>query len=139
MNIPALQPSFIPSFSPTQFNADAPAADPVAAAECATCANRFYQDDSPDGGVSMQSPTRIHPSEAASAVMGHEREHQARNARAAAQDGREVISNTVRLHTSLCPECGQVFVSGGETRTVTAERSNENVMSFENAFSNMKI
>jgi predicted RNA-binding Zn-ribbon protein involved in translation (DUF1610 family) len=113
--------------------------DPVAAAECTSCANRYYQDSSNDGGVSMQQPTRIHPNEAASAVMAHEREHQSREAHAAHESGREVVSNTVRFHSSLCPECGRSFISGGETRTTTRAKDDDSVLSFEDAFSNLKI
>ena len=31
-----------------------------------------------------------------------------------------MVSQSVTLHTDICPECGKVFISGGTTRTVTA-------------------
>jgi hypothetical protein len=94
-------------------------------ANCVTCSNRTYQDKSSDGGVSMQSPTQLSPEQAASAVPAHEAEHAARDAAQAKSEGREVISNTIRIFTSTCPECGKTFVSGGESRTVTGKREDE--------------
>jgi hypothetical protein len=87
--------------------------------QCETCDNRRYQDQSDDGGVSMQNPTRLGPREAAAAVIDHEREHQGREAVRAREEGREVISNEIRIFVARCPECGIKYVSGGETRTVT--------------------
>ncbi|MCL1988347.1 MAG: hypothetical protein FWG64_10325 [Firmicutes bacterium] len=86
---------------------------------CQTCQNRRYVDQSDDGGVSFQTPTRLNPGQAASAVFAHEREHYTREANRADRENREVVSNTIRVFTSVCPECGAQYVSGGETRTVT--------------------
>ena len=93
--------------------------------DCETCKNRTYQDKSSDGGVSMQSPTRLSPEQAGSAVRAHEREHASREAARAQEEGREVISNDIRIFTAICPECGKTYVSGGETRTVTAKHKDE--------------
>lgn len=90
--------------------------------ECQTCKNRTYQDGSNDPGVSFKTPTKISPENAASAVMGHEMEHVTRNQAEAKSKGREVISQSVTIHTGVCGECGRVYVAGGETRTVTGER-----------------
>lgn len=87
--------------------------------ECQTCKNRKYQDVSDDSGVSYQTPTKISPSSAASAVMGHEQEHVVRNQAKAERDDREVLSQSVVLNTAICPECGKAYVSGGTTTTVT--------------------
>ncbi|WP_312647677.1 hypothetical protein [Aminipila sp.] len=87
--------------------------------ECETCKNRKYQDVSDDSGVSYQTPTKISPSNAASAVMSHEQEHVVRNQAKAERDDREVLSQSVVLHTAICPECGKAYVSGGTTTTVT--------------------
>ncbi len=87
---------------------------------CETCANRRYQDESGDGSVSFQSPTPIAPEATASAVRAHENEHVRNEQVYAQQEGREVVSQSVRLFTSVCPECGRTYVSGGETRTTTA-------------------
>ena len=35
----------------------------------------------------------------------------------AAKDNGKVVSATVQIHTSICPECGKTYVSGGTTRT----------------------
>ena len=92
-----------------------------------TCEKRKYQDDSDDMGVSFQSPTRVDPKMAASAVRGHETEHGVREQAKAQQEDRKVVSQSVTMHTDICPECGKVYVSGGETRTVTkAADDNEN-------------
>jgi len=93
---------------------------------CQTCANRTYVDKSNDGGVSFQTPTHIPPSAAAAAVAAHEGEHVSREQDKAEQSGREVINQNVRLHTSVCPECGVTYVSGGVTETTTAEKSQDN-------------
>lgn len=87
--------------------------------ECATCASRTYQDVSDDSGVSFQTPTQLDPSEAASAVIAHEGEHVTRERADAEENNREVVSQSVRIHTSICPECGRSYVSGGVTTTVT--------------------
>lgn len=89
-------------------------------AECQTCKERKYQDGSDDAGVSFKTPTHISPDQAASAVKGHEREHVVRERAAAKREDRRVVSQSVTMHTSICPECGRVYVSGGTTRTTTA-------------------
>lgn len=88
--------------------------------ECQTCKNRKYQDGSDDPGVSFKTATHIAPEQAAAAVRGHEMEHVVREQVSAAREDRKVVSQTVSLHTEICPECGDVYVSGGTTRTVTA-------------------
>lgn len=94
--------------------------------ECQTCKERKYQDGSNDPGVSYKTPTNIDPSQAASAVRGHEQEHVMREQSQAKQENREVVSQSVTLYTDICPECGKVYVSGGTTRTTT--RANQNDM-----------
>ncbi len=89
--------------------------------ECKTCEQRKYQDGSNDAGVSYKSPTHIAPEQAASAVRGHEMEHVVREQAKAVREGKEVVSQSVTMHTAVCPECGKVYVSGGTTRTTTAE------------------
>ena len=88
--------------------------------ECQTCKERKYQDGSDDAGVSFKTPTRIAPEQAASAVRGHEMEHVVRERAAADREDRRVVSQSVTMHTAICPECGTVYVSGGTTRTTTA-------------------
>lgn len=87
--------------------------------ECETCEKRKYQDGSDDPGVSFKTPTNIKPEQAASAVRGHEMEHVVREQAKAGREGREVVSQSVTMHTEICPECGKAYVSGGTTRTVT--------------------
>ncbi|MCI9227905.1 MAG: hypothetical protein HFG86_07740 [Dorea sp.] len=91
-------------------------------AECQTCKERKYQDGSDDAGVSFKTPTHISPDQAASAVKGHEMEHVVRERAAAKREDRRVVSQSVTMHTSICPECGRVYVSGGTTRTTTASK-----------------
>ena len=97
----------------------AAAQEAVEEGKCETCEKRKYQDGSDDSTVSYQVPTRIDPDMAASAVRGHEMEHVAHEQAKAQQEGRKVVSQTVTLHTGICPECGKAYVSGGTTRTVT--------------------
>lgn len=87
--------------------------------ECQTCKNRKYQDGSDDPSVSFQTPTEIDPKAAASIVRSHEQEHVSHEQAKADREGRKVVSQTVTLHTAICPECGRVYISGGTTRTVT--------------------
>lgn len=91
----------------------------MAEGECQTCKERKYQDGSNDPGVSYKTPTNIDPSQAASSVRSHEQEHVTREQSKAQRDGREVVSQSVTLHTAICPECGKVYVSGGTTLTST--------------------
>lgn len=88
--------------------------------KCETCEKRKYQDGSDDMGVSFQTPTRIAPEQAASAVRGHEQEHVVREQDKARREDRRVVSQSVTLHSDICPECGKSYISGGTTRTVTA-------------------
>ena len=88
--------------------------------KCQTCEERRYQDGSDDMGVSFQTPTRIAPENVASAVRGHERENVFREQAKAQRENRRVISQSVALHTSVCPECGKAYISGGTTTTTTA-------------------
>jgi len=90
---------------------------------CQTCKNRRYVDKSDDPSVSFQTPTHIGPGESASMVMAHEQEHVSNEQAKADRDGRKVVSQTVSISTAICPECGRVYVSGGETRTVTKGES----------------
>ena len=101
------------------------AQDALKQGECETCEKRKYQDGSDDMGVSYQTPTNIKPEQAASAVRGHEMEHVYREQAKADREGRNVVSQSVTMHSEICPECGKSFVSGGTTRTVTkAETDN---------------
>ena len=91
--------------------------------ECQTCKERTYQDGSNDPGVSFKAPGHISPESSASVVMAHEQEHVGNEQANAKKDGSRVISQSVRIFTAVCPECGRVYVSGGETRTTTASFS----------------
>lgn len=96
--------------------------------KCKTCEERKYQDGSDDMSVSYQTPTHIDADAAPSAVRGHEMEHVAHEQAKAKQDGRKVVSQTVTMHTDICPECGRVYVSGGTTRTVTKADDSQDVL-----------
>jgi len=86
---------------------------------CETCDSRRYQDNSNDPSVSFQFPTHIRPEQSAAAVAAHEAEHVANERASAEQEGSEIVSQTVRLITSICPECKLTYVAGGETHTVS--------------------
>lgn len=93
--------------------------------ECQTCKNRRYQDGSDDSGVSFQNPTKVDPKSAGAAVRGHEQEHVSRNRSKAEREGKEIVSQSVTIHTGICPECGKVYISGGTTRTTTRNASDD--------------
>ena len=90
-------------------------------AECQTCKRRKYQDGSNDPGVSFKTATHISPEQAGAAVRGHEMEHVVHERAKAQREDRKVIQQSVTIHTAICPECGDVYVSGGTTRTTTAK------------------
>lgn len=85
--------------------------------ECQTCKNRKYVDVSTDSGVSFKAPGHISPQASFAMVAAHENEHVSIAKAEGAKNGNKLISASVRLHTSVCPECGRVYVSGGETST----------------------
>ena len=85
-------------------------------AECETCKNRKYQDGS-DEMVSFKAPSHISPEAAASRVRSHEQEHVSNAYKDAAQNNGKVVSCNVSIKTSVCPECGRTYVSGGTTST----------------------
>lgn len=91
--------------------------------ECQTCKNRKYKDGS-DEMVSFKSPAHISPQAAASRVRAHEMEHVANAYSKASTGNGKVISASVSIKTGVCPECGRVYISGGETNT-TIKYSNE--------------
>jgi hypothetical protein len=86
---------------------------------CQTCAHRKYVDQSNDAGVSFKAPAHIPAAAAGAVVSAHEHEHVSRNQAAAQAEGREVVSQTVQIHTARCPECGRIYVAGGTTTTTT--------------------
>ena len=100
--------------------------DALAPRECETCKNRKYVDQSDDPSVSFQAPAHISPGQSAAVVMSHEREHVANEQARAEQEGRRVVSQTVTLSMSVCPECGRTYVSGGTTRTITVSDNKSN-------------
>ena len=93
--------------------------------ECQTCKNRKYQDGSDDPGVSFKSPGKIDPASAEAVVRSHEYEHVNRNQAKASREDREVIYQSVIIKHGICPECGDTYVTGGETTTVTKKASDD--------------
>lgn len=85
--------------------------------ECQTCKNRKYVDGSNEADVSFKTPAHISPNNAPAAVMGHEREHMSNAIAEGNEENKELLSASISLKTSVCPECGRVYVSGGVTRT----------------------
>ncbi len=93
--------------------------------ECQTCKNRKYQDGSDDPGVSFKTAAHIDPGNASAAVMSHEQEHVKNESAKAVAEKKDVVSQSVSLESSICPECGRVYISGGKTLTVTRSKNNE--------------
>ena len=85
--------------------------------ECQTCKNRKYVDGSNESDVSFKTPAHINPNNAAAVVMGHEKEHMANAIAEGNEANKELVSASISLKTSVCPECGRVYVSGGVTHT----------------------
>ena len=84
---------------------------------CSTCENRKYVDGSNENDVSCQTPTKIKPEVAFSAVSTHERQHVANAVAKGSKPGAKLISATVSLKMGVCPECGRTYVAGGLTQT----------------------
>ena len=92
--------------------------------QCQSCQNRKYQDGSNENDVSFKSASKVAPEAASSAVRSHEQQHVSNAYEKAETSNGKVISANVQIHTSICPECGKTYVSGGTTRT-TIKYSNE--------------
>lgn len=93
--------------------------------ECQTCKNRKYQDGSDDPGVSFKTAGKINPANAEAVVRGHEYEHVNRNQSKAEREDKEVVYQSVIIKHGICPECGDSYVTGGQTTTVTRKASDE--------------
>lgn len=91
--------------------------------ECQTCKNRKYQDGSNEN-VSFKSAAHVAPQAAAGAIRAHEGEHVSNAYTKAAENNGKVVNASVTIHTSICPECGKSYVSGGTTNT-TIKYANE--------------
>ncbi len=94
-------------------------------AECQTCKERKYKDGS-DENVSFKAAAHISPGAAGAVVRAHEGEHVSNAYTKAAQDNGKVVSASVSIHTSICPECGRTYVSGGTTRTAIKYSNEKN-------------
>lgn len=86
--------------------------------ECETCKNRKYQDGSDEANVSFKAAAHVSPEAAGSAVRAHEGQHVSNAYKKAAEGNGKVLSASVAIHTSVCPECGRSYVSGGTTSTM---------------------
>ena len=94
--------------------------------QCQTCENRKYQDGSNEQDVSFKNASKVAPEAAASAVRSHEQQHVSNAYDKAEKGNGKVIAATVQIHTSICPECGRSYVSGGTTRTQIKYTNEEN-------------
>ena len=93
------------------------AVDKSKTTECQTCKNRKYVDGSNEANVSFKNAAHISPEAASSAVRAHEGQHVSNAYHKAATQNGEVVSASVRVQTSVCPECGRSYISGGVTDT----------------------
>ncbi len=89
------------------------------ACQCEKCRARRYQDGSNDSRVSFQMPTVMDPVRAKTKVMSHEMEHVRSEQHKAKRENKVVVSQSVRIMTDRCEECGTSYVKGGFTRTIT--------------------
>ncbi len=90
----------------------------VSQSECQTCMDRKYVDGSNDSSVSFKTPIHISPAASFAAVSSHEQEHVSSAISEGSKPGNELVSSSVTLKMSVCPECGTPFVAGGVTNTV---------------------
>ncbi len=88
--------------------------------ECETCKNREYVDVSHDANVSFKTPGKISAKASYGKVLSHEMEHVAHAKSEDAKEGTTLLSSSVTLQYSICPECGSSYVAGGNTRTQIA-------------------
>ena len=65
----------------------------------------------------LKNAAHISPEAASSAVRAHEGQHVSNAYHKAATQNGEVVSASVRVQTSVCPECGRSYISGGVTDT----------------------
>lgn len=93
--------------------------------ECQTCKNRKYVDGSNESNVSFKTPGHIDPQFSASVVYAHERQHVGNAVNESNKKGNKLLSVSVTLETSVCPECGKSYVSGGTTRTLMKKSTDE--------------
>ncbi len=105
---------------------ETPTTGKVSPAECQTCKNRKYVDGSNEGNVSFKAPGHIDPAASGSVVMGHEMEHVANARREGNEAGKQLVSASVSLKMSICPECGRAYVSGGTTNTTIKTTKSSN-------------
>jgi len=123
----ATYPVFVPMISPFGTDMDVLTISPEAQTRydahvdamggvCNTCATRVYVCS--DGGVSR--PT---PGGAAAYVVAHERAHLAEDRAEAHADGNRVVSQSMSIFSATCPECGIIYVSGGEARSTIASET----------------
>lgn len=94
--------------------------------ECETCKKRKYQDVSNEANVSFQTAAHVSPAAAGSAVRAHESQHVSNAYKKAETDNGKVLRASVSIHTSICPECGRSYVSGGTTQTQIKYYNEEN-------------
>ncbi|MDE7272675.1 MAG: hypothetical protein K2N95_06370 [Lachnospiraceae bacterium] len=94
--------------------------------DCETCANRKYQDGSDENNVSFKTASHISPEAAGAKVRAHEGEHVSNAYKKAAQKNGEVLNASVAIHTSICPECGRTYISGGVTNTMIKYSNEDN-------------
>ena len=86
--------------------------------ECSTCENRQYVDGSDENNVSFKTPGHISPEQSYAKVMSHEQEHVSNAIAKGNKPGASLLSATISLKMSTCPECGRQYVAGGTTKTL---------------------
>lgn len=94
--------------------------------ECQTCKNRKYQDGSNESNVSFKAAAHISPESAGALVRAHEQQHVSNAYKKAAMNNGKVMQASVTIHTSICPECGRSYISGGTTATQIKYYNEEN-------------
>lgn len=112
----------------------------VKSAECQTCKNRKYVDGSNEADVSFKTPGTVKPEEAYAKVSAHERQHVSNAIAKGSKPGAKLISASVALKMSVCPECGTSYIAGGTTTTqIKYSKSNPYDKNASEAFGNLLV
>ena len=86
-------------------------------AECQTCKERKYMDQSNEGDVSFPAHTLTARGQAPALVMDHAGFLGLNGVAEAQKQNKRLVSVSVSLKTGVCPECGKTYIAGGTTRT----------------------
>lgn len=95
--------------------------------ECETCQHR--REDESEEVVSLKT-SKYTAEQSVTAVFSHEAEHVYRDKAYADMNNKEVLYQRVALQTDICPECGKLYVSGGQASAVAESGTGQEQLEF---------